>query len=68
MCPSKPKTPQIQDIPIRAAAMMPDNGDPSVRMGLRTRRTMTTAAAVLANRTGQISPASVSGPTGTGGL
>ena len=68
MCPSKPKTPKVQDIPIRAAALMPDNGDPSVRLGLRTRRSLTTAAAVLANRTGQIGVPTVSGPAGATGL
>jgi hypothetical protein len=68
VCPSKPKTPQIQDIPIRAAAMMPDNGDPSVRLGLRTRRSLTTAASVLANRGGSVGSPTVSGPIGAGGL
>lgn len=62
MCPSKPKTPKVQDIPIRAAALMPDNGDPSVRLGLRVRRSLTTAAAVLANRGGSIGLPSVTGP------
>lgn len=69
MCPGKkPKAPEVQDIPIRAMAMMPDNGDPSVRLGLRTRRSLTTAAAVMANRGGNIGAPKVSGPTGTGGI
>lgn len=68
MCPSKPKTPKVQDIPIRAAALMPDNGDPSVRLGLRTRRSLTTAAAVLAGRGGTIGLPSVTGPASSRGL
>lgn len=69
MCPSKPKAPQVQDIPIRAMAAMPDNGDPSVRLGLRTRRSLTTAAAVIANRGGKtLGTPSVSGPAGTGAI
>jgi hypothetical protein len=68
MCPSKPKTPKVQDIPIRAAALMPDNGDPSVRLGLRTRRSLTAAAAVLANRGGPIGLPSVSGPASSQGV
>ena len=66
MCPSKPKTPKIQDIPIRAAAIMPDGGDPSVRLGLRTRRALSTSAAVLANRAGPIGSPMTSGSPKTG--
>ena len=62
MCPSKPKTPKVQDIPIRAAALMPDNGDPSVRLGLRAKRSLSTSAAILANRAGTIGAPAVSGP------
>lgn len=69
MCGSKPKAPKVQDIPIRAAAMMPDNGDPSVRLGLRTRRSLTTAAAVIAGRGGaSIGAPSTSAPTSAAGL
>jgi hypothetical protein len=65
MCGSKPKTPKVQDIPIRAAAMLPDNGDPSVRLGLRVKRSLTTAASVLAARAGGGigAPPTVSSPT-----
>ena len=68
MCGSKPKTPKVQDIPIRAAAMLPDNGDPSVRFGLRARRTLTTASSILANRAGNIGLPPVTGPVSASGL
>lgn len=71
MCGSKPKTPKVQDIPIRAAAMLPDNGDPSVRLGLRVRRSLTTAASVLAARGiggGGGALPSISGPPGAVGV
>lgn len=67
MCGSKPKTPKVQDIPIRAAALMPDNGDPSVRLGLRAKRSLSMSAAILANRAGTIGQPAVTGPITTSG-
>lgn len=39
VCP--PKVPQIEKIPDRQAARLPDNGDPAVREGARRKRLAT---------------------------
>ncbi len=68
MCPSKPKVPKVQDIPIRAAAMLPDGGDPAVRMGLRAKRSLSMSSSILANKAGTLALPRVTGPTPSTGM
>jgi hypothetical protein len=67
MC-SAPDAPDVQKIPMRAAAVLPDNGDPAVRNSLRRRTGLSTSAMILANRSGNIGAPATSAPTGTSGL
>jgi hypothetical protein len=64
----KVKTPKVQDIPLRQAVLLPDNGDPAVRAGLKGQRRLTTSAMIFANRGGSLGAPSVSGPIGTSGM
>lgn len=66
MC-SAPKPPKVEKIPIRAAAILPDNGDPTVRTANRRRR-LTSSAMIFSNKGGTLGMPSVSGPIGTGGM
>lgn len=66
MC-STPKAPKVEKIPIRAAAILPDNGDPTVRTASRRRR-LTSSAMIFSNKSGTLGAPSVSGPIGTGGM
>ena len=68
MCASKPKVPKVQDIPMRATALLPDNGDPAVRLGLRAKRSLSMSSAILANRAGTLALPSVTGPIATTGM
>lgn len=65
MC-SAPKPPKVEKIPIRAAALLPDNGDPSARNAQRNRQRLTTSAMIFTNQ-GTLGAPSVSGPLGTTG-
>jgi hypothetical protein len=67
MC-SAPDPPDVKDVPQRAMAMLPDNGDPTVRMSLRNPRRLTTSAMVFAERSGKLAPPNISAPIGTKGL
>lgn len=67
MC-STPKVPKVQDIPMRATAILPDGGDPGVRGGLRAQRQLSTSMMMLANRGGVLGAPTTSTPLGTGGL
>jgi hypothetical protein len=67
MC-SAPKTPKVQDIPIRQPVLLPDNGDPAVRGALRGARRLTTSAMIFAGKGGTIGMPSSTGPLGTSGL
>jgi len=64
MCVSAPKAPKVQDIPIRAAALMPDNGDPSVQARLKTQRGLVMSSMILANRGGSLGAPTTSAPLG----
>ena len=66
MC-STPKTPKVQDIPIRQPVLLPDNGDPAVRNALRGSRRLTTSAMIFAGKSGLGAPTST-GPLGTSGM
>jgi hypothetical protein len=68
MCASTPKTPKVQDIPIRQPVLLPDNGDPAVRGALRGTRRLTTSAMIFAGRNGSLGMPATSGPLGTSGL
>lgn len=68
MCVGAPKTPKVQDIPIRQPVILPDNGDPAVRMALKNQRRLTTSAMIFGGRGGSLGSPSVSGPLGTGGM
>jgi hypothetical protein len=67
MC-SAPKTPKVQDIPIRQPVLLPDNGDPAVRGALRGSRRLTTSAMIFAGKSGAIGMPTTTGPLGTSGL
>lgn len=67
MC-STPKTPKVQDIPMRQPVLLPDNGDPAVRSALRGSRRLTTSSMIFADRGGTLGAPSVTGPIGTSGL
>jgi len=64
-----PKPPKVEKIPMRAAALLPDGGDPTARQNGRgtSRRRMATSAMIFAKQGGLGAP-SVSGPIGAGGL
>lgn len=66
MCASAPKPPKVEKIPIRAAALLPDNGDPSARSAQRNRQRLTTSAMIFTNQ-GTLGSPAVSGPLGTTG-
>lgn len=59
MC-SPPKAPQVTPIPDRRVAVMPDGGDPSVRMADRNKRRLTSAAMIFSNQ-GTLGAPSVTG-------
>lgn len=61
MCMSAPKTPKVEKIPIHQAVLLPDNGDPTVRAGLKGQRRLTTSAMIFANRGGTLGAPSVTG-------
>ena len=65
MCP--PKTPKVEKLPVRAAAVMPDGGDPIARTAARARRRLTTSAMIFSGKGGLGAP-SVSTPLGTTGM
>ena len=65
MCVSTPKAPKVQDIPIRAAALLPDNGDPTVQARLKAQRGLTTSAMILANKGGTLGSPMTSTPLGS---
>lgn len=67
MC-SAPKTPKVQDIPMRQPLLLPDNGDPAVRASLKGQRRLGTSAMIFAGRGGSLGSPSTSGPLGTSGL
>jgi hypothetical protein len=67
MCPPKaPKAPKMADIPQRQAAVMPDGGDPSVRMGLRGMHRLTRSAMIFTNQSGTLGMPGIAS-TSTGG-
>ncbi len=68
MCPSKPKVPKVQDIPIRAATLLPDAGDPAVRLGLRAKRSLSMSSSILANRAGTLALPRITGSVPTTGM
>lgn len=67
MC-SAPKTPKVQDIPMRQPVLLPDNGDPAVRGALRGQRRLTTSAMIFAGKNGSLGLPNATGPIGTSGL
>jgi hypothetical protein len=69
MCaPSPPKTPKVEQIPIRQPLLMPDGGDPGIAAGNRrgAGRRLSPSAMIFAGRTGLGAP-SVTGPIGLPG-
>jgi len=66
MC-SVPKPPKVEKLPVRAAAVLPDNGDPSVRNQSSSRRRLTTSAMILTKQ-GTLGQPQTSGPMGVTGL
>jgi hypothetical protein len=67
MC-STPKTPKVQEIPIRQPVLLPDNGDPSVMAALKDRRRLTSSAMIFSTAGGTLGAPSVSGPIGASGM
>lgn len=46
----KPKTPKVPEIPDRRASVLPDGGDPSVRLTNRNRRRLMPSAMIFTNQ------------------
>ena len=65
---AKPKTPKVQDIPIRQPVLLPDNGDPTVRSGMRGARRLAASSMIFAGRGGTLGSPTTTGPIGTSGL
>lgn len=51
MCIAKPKVPKVTPIPDRRASVLPDGGDPAMRANDRSKRRLTSAAAIYSNQT-----------------
>ena len=64
MCVSKPKPPKVPDIPDRRASVLPDGGDPALRLLARGRRRMMPSAMIFTNQS-TLGTAKVSGPAAT---
>lgn len=63
-----PKTPKVEKIPDRQPMILPDNGDPGVRMGLRAGDgRLRTSSMIFANRAGALGAPSIAAPLGTRG-
>lgn len=65
MC-SVPKAPKVEKLPVRAAAVLPDGGDPTARSQARSRRRLTTSAMIFTKQ-GSLGAPNTSGPMGTSG-
>jgi hypothetical protein len=58
-----------QQIPIRQPVLLPDNGDPSVVMGLKNQRRLTgSSMMMLTGNGGTLGSPSVTGPIGAAGM
>lgn len=58
-----------QQIPIRQPVLLPDNGDPSIVMGLKNQRRLTgSSAMMLTGNGGTLGSPTVTGPIGAAGL
>lgn len=64
MC-SPPKAPKPEPIPDRRASVLPDGGDPSVRLSNRNRRRMMPSAMIFSNQ-GTLGAPSVAAPSSGG--
>ena len=63
-----PKTPKVEQIPDRQPLLLPDGGDPGVRMGMRSGSgKLRTSAMIFANRAGALGAPSIATPLGTRG-
>lgn len=62
MCVSAPKIPDPAPIPDRRASVLPNGGDPAIRAMDRSKRRLTSAAAIFTNQ------ATLGAPTTTAGL
>jgi hypothetical protein len=67
MCAPKIKKPKVEPIPVRAAAALPDSGDPAARQNATQRRRLTTSAMIFTNQ-GTIGSPNTSAPLGSSGL
>ena len=65
MCAGKPKTPKVEPIPDRRASVLPDAGDPSVRMTNRNRRRLMPSAMIFTKQ-GTLGAPSVASPSSGG--
>lgn len=69
MCASMPKTPKVEKIPDRQPLLLPDGGDPNVRMGMRGGSgRLRTSSMIFANRNGALGAPSIAAPLGTRGM
>lgn len=50
MCVPKPKAPKIEPIPDRRPSVLPNMGDPAIRANDRSKRRLTSAAAIFTNQ------------------
>ena len=50
MCIAKPKIPKPEPIPDRRASVLPDGGNPAMRSADRSKRRLTSAAAIYSNQ------------------
>lgn len=66
MCVGKPKTPKVEPIPDRRASVLPDGGDPLVRLEGRKRRSMMPSLMIFSNQ-GVLGAPSIGSPSTSAG-
>ena len=66
MCASKPKAPDVPEIPDRRASVLPDGGDPAIRAMNRNRRRLMPSSMIFTNQ-GTLGAPSLASPS-TGGF
>lgn len=66
MCTGAPKAPKVQPIPDRRPSVLPDGGDPSVRLQNRNRRRLMASSMIFTNQ-GTLGAPSIAAPSTGGG-
>jgi len=65
VCTGKPKTPKVQEIPDRRASVLPDGGDPNVRLATRQRQRLMASSMIFTNQ-GTLGAPSLATPSSPG--